>query len=117
MFDDCANCCARNKNIASGCFRRRRRLSEQVWEMPSAKSASEITEAECADKCVKEFGCIAFYLKFDEGCVLAKDCNPEDKSDENYAKRDWWGRKDAAAFAKKKKGSAKRKKRRVRKGK
>jgi len=117
MFDDCANCCARNKNIASGCFRRRRRLSEQVWEMPSAKSASEITEAECADKCVKEFGCIAFYLKFDEGCVLAKDCNPEDKSDENYAKRDWWGRKDAAAFARRKKGAAKRKKRRVRKGK
>jgi len=111
MFDDCANCCARNKNIASGCFRRRRRLSEQVWEVPESKSPSELTESACADMCLKDLECIGFFLRIGEGCLLTHDCSGG-PDDEEYARREWWGRKDAAAFAKKskKKGGKKRRK-------
>jgi len=115
MFDDCANCCARNKNIASGCFRRRRRLSEQVWEMPEAKSPAELSETDCADMCLKDLECIGFFLQIGEGCLLTHDCSGKPDT-EGFTRRAWWGRKDAAAFAKKSKAAGgKKKKRKVKK--
>merc|ERR1719453_2783257 len=72
-FQDCANCCGGNNNVASGCFRRRRRLGAAV----EALAGPEIsyTFNQCAEACLNTFGCLAFKHDVDDACFISSSCD------------------------------------------
>jgi hypothetical protein len=91
-FQDCATCCDNNDNVASGCFRRRRRLGANMGPSGDAK----YKDSECAAAClnwVDPQPCIGYYL--DEGaCFLTTYCDnaPRDKMSAEQAEHGDWER-------------------------
>jgi len=91
-FQDCATCCDNNDNVASGCFRRRRRRLGASVVRSEANEDVHYTENECAGNCLNRQGCIG-YMNEDGGCALTIACNnaPVEQMPEEQAEHgDWY---------------------------
>jgi len=95
-FQDCARCCGSNNNVASGCFRRRRRLGAAVEEVATVAEGfkSMYTENECASRCLDDMTCIAWMLE-NGACMLGSFCDssldmdPENPGSQGFEKGTW----------------------------
>jgi len=87
-FQDCANCCGSNNNVASGCFRRRRRLGAAVSAI-SIQDSLVYTVNECAEACLNTFGCMAFLLGEDNSCTISDECDATKKGSYGFHGGKW----------------------------
>merc|ERR1711988_1092882 len=86
-FQDCAYCCESNFNVASGCFRRRRRLGAAL-ESISSEAQGGFSDYDCAEACLDTPGCMAY--RIDDGvCSISSRCD-QGRADEPAFQKSTW---------------------------